>query len=93
MKFMIERKKRMLHVVFSLSLIKEKSIRRYCTDIPSWRSRVMEDLRVCFIRMFRMYLVNFMDNKSLQSCFFFFFNQDLLHLYINFKIQRKKKEI
>lgn len=38
---------------FSLSSVEEKSIRRYCIDRDSFeRSRVTEDLWVCFIRCF-----------------------------------------
>lgn len=53
------------------------------------------DLALCkiyvsvLLECFERISVNFMDNKSLQSCFFF--NQHLLRLHINFKIQRKEK--
>lgn len=55
------------------------------------------DLALCkiyvsvLLECFERISVNFMDNKSLQSCFFFFFNQHLLRLRINFKIQRKER--
>lgn len=67
---------------------------RYVDIVPiySRRSRVVQDLCVCFIRMFRMHLVNFMDNKSLQSRSTFFYNQGLLHLCINFKKFRERRK-
>lgn len=59
---MIERRKE--RYVFSLSLgffLRKNRYVDIVVPIYSRRSRVMQDLRVCFIRMFRTYLCEFYE--------------------------------